>query len=515
MEKEYNKEVSSVKMYEIYKTSTGLYIKEEICNQFGIGNRNDIKIIKDNQCLNVNEDDIALIAKESNNTLIPIYITIFDLQLVMSFNVFVDINHNNDLYVSENLCKKNSIAYNDQRVIDNIVYCKVTEEDIEKIENNTKNDKIKLQRKLIEKEIETETNSDGYLFMYYYDIDTNKSYITREVLELCKRLDISIEGTPRIINERNCYSITENELREFENITTYRGVEELVREGKTITEEQPKTVTEEQPESVFEEHTEHISEEVQEPIVEEEQYPITDETQETNDYNEENHNELENTVENIVNDLENEEINSYPDSIEDSFYNPNNNSDLNNTIQDIVNDLDNSFLNQQSIEVQEENIPNVLDEIVENHPEQIVEKPIIETVIAYRDRRTNKLYIPSEYATNIDRPTKTIMRTFCYETTMYDLERIYNKRIIIVDVFPTKKQVYKVIVCNNNGKFFVPEYTLRDLDINVVLDHKIMVNKEIYVEITRSDLDVIKGKETKDLEINIELKHITPTKKRN
>lgn len=498
MEKEFNKEVGNIEMYEVYKTTTGLYVKEEICNRYNIGNRENIKEIKSHLCLRVNEEDINLISQASNNGLIPIYISIFDLQLVLSFNVYVDKNHNDSLYITSNLCKKHGITSAVNRVIDGVVYSKVTEQDLDKIEYDTKNDKITLKRKYIEKIIETDVDNSEYLFMYYYDMETNSSYITRKIFELCRKLDISIEGKPKIINDKNCYSITDEELKLFEEKSTYRGIERIIKDDNS--EEVPT-----------------------EDIIPYEDYLSTIQN-DNSDLEEQESNESNSKAVEIPYEKQEEEIKMQKDEIivPENNYNHAFDSVLeeNNYPQE-----DNST--EVEITTQENNDnQNINDIVVENTPYEeptpiveeksaIPEKIVLETIIVYRDRRTNKLYIPQEYATNIDRESKTIMRRFCYQTSFQDLERIFNKRIIIVDVYPFNKQIYNVIVCNTQGKFFVQEHTLTDLDINVSLQHKIMVNKEIYVEITRSDLDAIRAKETKNLEINIELKHITPTKKRN
>lgn len=694
MKKELKNEVGSVRMYEIYKTSAGLYIKEDICNEYNIGSKEDIKEIKGNKCLRVSEQEIDFIEKEStnqNSKLIPIYISVFDLQLTLSFNVYIDRSHNNTLYISRSLCKKYAIQTNSRRIFNGTIHCQVTEDDIKKIEEITKSDRVSLKRKYIE--IELGKTKAEFLFIYYRDLKTSKSYVTRKILELAKSINIEIEGTPKIIDNKNCYSITDEQIKEIEAKSTYKGIAKLVKENyevvipyddsistivedimpyndyiSTITEdvmpyddyistiiediipyddaistivedvipyddfistivEEPipyddsistvveyampyddyiSTITEEpipyndSVSTIAEEpipYNDSISTIVEQPIpyddfisaITENIMPYDDSVstivEEPIPYNEsistitEDISVYDNVtitdIDNIIPQNDIEELIPYDDSISTIVEEP---IPYDDTVSTIVeepipfNDAVSTIIEEpipydESVStiveepipfddavstIVEEPIPynesistiiedvipydDAISTIVENKAEivipydetisTVVENPIpydesisvipeIETVIAYRDRRTNKLYIPQQYALHLDRPVKIIMNRECCETTMHDLERIYNRKIIIVDVFPHSKETYNVIVCNNQGKFFVPERTIKDLNISIGLQHRIKVNKEIYVEITSSDLDLIKSKETKHLEINIELKHITPTKKRN
>lgn len=52
-------------------------------------------------------------------------------------------------------------------------------------------------------------------FTYYYDITIDTTFIDRNIYELCKKYDIETNSIPRIINNKNCYSIKEDKLKEF------------------------------------------------------------------------------------------------------------------------------------------------------------------------------------------------------------------------------------------------------------------------------------------------------------
>ena len=65
-------------------------------------------------------------------------------------------------------------------------------------------------------------------FTYYYDIINNTTYIGRNIYELCKKYEIEINSTPRIINNKNCYSIDEESLKKFINKSNYIGNRVLI-----------------------------------------------------------------------------------------------------------------------------------------------------------------------------------------------------------------------------------------------------------------------------------------------
>ena len=65
-------------------------------------------------------------------------------------------------------------------------------------------------------------------FNYYYDEEKNIIYITRDVLEKSRALDLTIEGNPKIINNSNCYSINYKDLKKLEELTKTKGIENKI-----------------------------------------------------------------------------------------------------------------------------------------------------------------------------------------------------------------------------------------------------------------------------------------------
>ena len=224
--------MNNVMTYSVYKTLSGLYVAEEICELYNVGDDTEKKLIKGIPCYKVNEKDIntiSEIARREGDQLIADIVTIFDLQLVLSFTVYRDINHDNKLYVSSITCDKYGIRSNTKRIIKNQTYYNVTEDDITQIELKTKAEKIAYKRKYIDIELDDEMKPADYLFICYVDFNTKKNYIKREMYELLKQNNIEVEGIPKIIYGKNCYSITEKQLKEAEKELNYRRVEQLLR----------------------------------------------------------------------------------------------------------------------------------------------------------------------------------------------------------------------------------------------------------------------------------------------
>ena len=218
--------------YDVYKTSTGLYVIEDLCKEFNIGNSSSNKVIRDNTCYQVTEEDLKTIDEESANQkvrLIPNIVTIFDLQLVLSFTVYVDINHDRKIYISDSTCARYNITPQSKRMINGATFCNVTENDLIKIENQSVNENVRLKRNYIDIALEDEIKPAEYLFIYYFDYETKKQYVRRDMFELFRNSGIEIEGNPKIIDDKNCYSITDNELKEVEQTIHYRGVEQILK----------------------------------------------------------------------------------------------------------------------------------------------------------------------------------------------------------------------------------------------------------------------------------------------
>ena len=255
-------------IYDVYKTSTGLFLDKNLCEKYGIGNPIIKKEIKDKICYLVTEENLDTLEKKAADNQIILkrnYLTIFDLQLVLTFIVYKDTNHDNKLYISNSFCIKYDITPISKRILNGHTYCNVTETDIVKIEQASREEKVIYKRKYVEMSLEDEVKPAENLFIYYYDMEEKKSYIQRPIYEICQKANIEIEKIPRIIENRNCYSITEQQLKEIERKTSYRGVERLLKpKSKESTIETPKPIKQEKmeeakKETIQEEQKEEIN----------------------------------------------------------------------------------------------------------------------------------------------------------------------------------------------------------------------------------------------------------------
>lgn len=62
-------------------------------------------------------------------------------------------------------------------------------------------------------------------FNYYYDEEKNIIYVPRNILELSRKNNIVIEGTPKIIDDGNYYSIHYKDLKKLEEDANIKGKE--------------------------------------------------------------------------------------------------------------------------------------------------------------------------------------------------------------------------------------------------------------------------------------------------
>ena len=224
--------------YTVYKTPNGLFVESNICKQYDVGDTQISKRINGKKCLEVNEGEIKRItekAKRQNKELIPYYESYFDIQDYLSFTVYVDENNNDELYISETLCKKYGIKSDKRKVIGENDYCQVSEKDIDKIEEQTRKEDV-----ILKKKYEPIKKDDSILenqFTYFLDTQENKIYIQRDMYEEAKKNGIEIESIPRIIYEKNCYSITQQQLEELENKINIKGIEKIIKPNKNTKKE--------------------------------------------------------------------------------------------------------------------------------------------------------------------------------------------------------------------------------------------------------------------------------------
>ena len=80
-------------------------------------------------------------------------------------------------------------------------------------------------------------------FTYYYDIINDITFIEREIYELCQKYNINTNSIPRIINNKNCYSIEENTLKEFIDKSNYIGNRVLILVNQKEIKRKTKLIT--------------------------------------------------------------------------------------------------------------------------------------------------------------------------------------------------------------------------------------------------------------------------------
>ena len=149
---------------------------------------------------------------------------------MVNFLVYVDKNHNDKLYINNNLCERYNINPIDKRTFDRITYAQVSKEDLDTIENIAKHENPILKRKYAKIELKDKIKPAKKLFMYYLNLDNNTKYIDRNILEMIRKNNIEIDSKPIIIDNKNCYSISDDVIKEFEQVSSMRGVEKLFTE---------------------------------------------------------------------------------------------------------------------------------------------------------------------------------------------------------------------------------------------------------------------------------------------
>ena len=228
---EYKGGYNRTMLFHVYKTLDGLYAEEKICNIYNVGCKEDKKRINGKNVIKCSKEEIDSIEEQSYNQvirLVPNYISSYELQLEINYIVYVDKKHNNSLYVKSDICNNYNISPLSTKTINKITYCNVTEEDLNMIEQNSQYENPILKRKYINIEFKDEKKPVRSLFIYYRDLTTDKLYVNRETLEKIRDLNIEIEGSPEIIDNKNCYTITENQIIEFEEKSSSHGIEKIV-----------------------------------------------------------------------------------------------------------------------------------------------------------------------------------------------------------------------------------------------------------------------------------------------
>ena len=73
-----------------------------------------------------------------------------------------------------------------------------------------------------------ELNDPSKTFTYYNDVTNDEYFITRDTYELCLQNDIKMNSKPKIINNKNTYSILKEQIDELVQKTNYKAEEEII-----------------------------------------------------------------------------------------------------------------------------------------------------------------------------------------------------------------------------------------------------------------------------------------------
>lgn len=521
-----------IKYFDVYKSSKGYYVKDDVCKNFGI-NTNDTRIIKNVVYYKVPEETIASIEETTKNEAIQYLrneLALFDLQIVLTIKILVDIISNKKYISQTNANKFNIIGKN--KTIDNIVYVEITDNKIQEIIDSTKNGTITYKIEYEEVELEEDGKPAKHLFIYYHDLSNNTLYITRKILESIKALGIELETTPKIVDNRNCYSITQEKLKEFESKSSdYRGIERIIKLNDK--KENPFEIFNDK--DILMPYNNEISTVKDEDLIpyDEKISNIFDETSIAYKIKLEVDKALEKLFTKKSNEIKNELLIPYDDNLssvvdetvipyDDRISKVFDYKEIEAIKQNVKLELQ-KYLKKQA----EEKIIPYNDEISTIYDESILanrisyeinkalkacfdKKTLIDNkniIIVYKDLNTGKLFIPEKYAkTKIN--LETIMNKRCYETTEKELESIYNKRFLIIGVFIRPKKKLNITICNNDGDLYISNKILRELNIVSNYSKMILVNKEIFTQIGNEELDKIESLDLDNSIVNIEIKKI-------
>lgn len=135
------------------------------------------------------------------------------------------------LFINERLCNYYKIAKNNnKRKIKGIDCLEITQKDLEELQK-------KYPSEINYISIYEPKNTRNYNF---YE-EKNKFYVTRNIYELILKANLDIEATPKILDNRNCYSITKNQLNCFNEKLHYHGTKITLNEEKTLIYQDKKT----------------------------------------------------------------------------------------------------------------------------------------------------------------------------------------------------------------------------------------------------------------------------------
>ena len=156
-----------------------------------------------------------------------------------------------------------------------------------------------------------------------------------------------------------------------------------------------------------------------------------------------------------------------------------------------------------------------LERITNSEGKRVIirEPKTIETIVVYKDMNTNKIYIPREYFPTQETAVTEIMNKKCIESSEQQLERIFNKKFIIANVYlKTKKKEIKdilnITLCIAGKEAFIPQEIIKKLNVQTSLPKKIKVNGIIFQQVTTDELRQIKIESSKNYLVNFTKRHI-------
>ena len=164
--------------------------------------------------------------------------------------------------------------------------------------------------------------------------------------------------------------------------------------------------------------------------------------------------------------------------------------------------------------IKEEELINLEEKTNSKGKRIIIREPkTLETIVVYKDMINNKIYIPREYAPIQSTKITEIMNKKCFESSEKELEKIFNKKFIIANVYLNNKhnkpkEILNIILCKFENTLFIPEEIIKKLNINISLQKKIKVNGNIFHQITEEELYFIKKEASKNYLINFTKKRI-------
>lgn len=156
-----------------------------------------------------------------------------------------------------------------------------------------------------------------------------------------------------------------------------------------------------------------------------------------------------------------------------------------------------------------------LERITNSEGKRVIirEPKTIETIVVYKDMNTNKIYIPREYFPTQETAVTEIMNKKCIESSEQQLERIFNKKFIIANVYLKNKKkeikdILNITLCIAGKEAFIPQEILKKINVQTSLPKKIKVNGIIFQQVTVDELRQIKIESSKNYLVNFTKKHI-------